>query len=125
MLACSCRISGVSFMRVLSCLVKCTFSFTCESIIALSKRFVRSVLFSCENNFFACGRNTVDSERETDVYYWLRCSPVVTGGSENMILSCLRRLRFEKEEQEGRKLTYEVLQQETGLSSATLSRLLK
>lgn len=42
-----------------------------------------------------------------------------------MIVSRLRRLRFEKEEQERRKLTYETLQEETGLASSTLSRLLK
>ena len=42
-----------------------------------------------------------------------------------MIISRLRRLRFEKEEREGRKLTYETLQQETGLAFSTLSRLLK
>lgn len=42
-----------------------------------------------------------------------------------MIVSRLRRLRFEKEEREGRKLTYETLQQETGLAFSTLSRLLK
>ena len=42
-----------------------------------------------------------------------------------MIRSKVRRLRFEKEEREGRKLTYETLTEETGLSSSTLSRLLK
>lgn len=42
-----------------------------------------------------------------------------------MIRSKLRRLRFEKEEQEGRKLTYEVIQSETGLASATIAALLK
>ena len=42
-----------------------------------------------------------------------------------MILSRVRRLRFEKEEQEGRKLTYAVMQEETGLASATLAALLK
>ena len=42
-----------------------------------------------------------------------------------MIVSRLRRLRFEREELERRKLTYEALQQETGLASSTLSRLLK
>lgn len=42
-----------------------------------------------------------------------------------MIQSKLRRLRFEKEEKEGRKLTYETLREETGLASNTLARLLK
>lgn len=42
-----------------------------------------------------------------------------------MVISKVRRLRFEKEEKEGRKLTYETLQQETGLASNTLSRFLK
>jgi DNA-binding Xre family transcriptional regulator len=42
-----------------------------------------------------------------------------------MIVSRLRRLRFEKEEREGRKLTYETLQEETGLAASTLARLLK
>lgn len=42
-----------------------------------------------------------------------------------MIRSKLRRLRFEKEEKEGRKLTYETLREETGLASNTLARLLK
>ncbi|MBV9851037.1 MAG: helix-turn-helix transcriptional regulator [Armatimonadetes bacterium] len=42
-----------------------------------------------------------------------------------MIRSKLRRLRFEKEEREGRRLTYEALQEETGLASNTLARLLK
>lgn len=42
-----------------------------------------------------------------------------------MIVSRLRRLRFEKEEREGVKLTYEKLTEETGLASSTLSRLLK
>ena len=42
-----------------------------------------------------------------------------------MIQSKLRRLRFDKEEKEGRKLTYETLREETGLASNTLARLLK
>ena len=42
-----------------------------------------------------------------------------------MVVSKMRRLRFEKEEQEGRKLTYEALQQETGLAPNTLARFLK
>ena len=42
-----------------------------------------------------------------------------------MIMSKVRRLRFEKQEQEGRKLTYTVMQQETGLAAATLASLLK
>lgn len=42
-----------------------------------------------------------------------------------MIVSRLRRLRFEKEEAEGRKLTYEVLTEETKLSPTTLARLFK
>lgn len=41
-----------------------------------------------------------------------------------MILSRVRRLRFAKEEAEGRKLTYATLRGETGLSPGTLSRLL-
>ena len=42
-----------------------------------------------------------------------------------MIRSKLRRLRFEKEERDGIKLTYEKLTEETGLSSNTLAALLK
>ena len=42
-----------------------------------------------------------------------------------MIRSKLRRLRFEKEERDGVKLTYEKLTEETGLSSNTLAALLK
>lgn len=42
-----------------------------------------------------------------------------------MILSKARRLRFEKEEQGGEKLTYERMVKETGLSSTTLARMLK
>ncbi len=42
-----------------------------------------------------------------------------------MIRSKLRRLRFEKEEADGVKLTYEKLTQETGLSSNTLAILLR
>jgi len=42
-----------------------------------------------------------------------------------MIVSKVRRLRFEKEEREGRKLTYEALTKETGLAPSTLARLLK
>ena len=42
-----------------------------------------------------------------------------------MILSRVRQLRFEKEEREGRKLTYEVMAKDTGLAPTTLSRLLK
>lgn len=42
-----------------------------------------------------------------------------------MIKSNLRRLRFEKEERDGTKLTYEKLTEETGLSSNTLAALLK
>ena len=42
-----------------------------------------------------------------------------------MIKSNLRRLRFEKEERDGVKLTYEKLTEETGLSSNTLAALLK
>lgn len=42
-----------------------------------------------------------------------------------MIVSKMRRLRFEKEEAEGRKLTYEILTEETGLAPSTLARLLK
>lgn len=42
-----------------------------------------------------------------------------------MILSKVRQLRFEKEEREGRKLTYEVMTEETGLSPSTLARLLR
>lgn len=42
-----------------------------------------------------------------------------------MIISKLRRLRFEKEERDGTKLTYERLTAETGLSSNTLAALLK
>ena len=42
-----------------------------------------------------------------------------------MVVSKVRRLRFEKEEQEGRKLTYDTLQQETGLAPNTLARFLK
>lgn len=42
-----------------------------------------------------------------------------------MIRSKLRRLRFDKEEQERRKLTYEVMQAETGLASNTLARFFK
>lgn len=41
-----------------------------------------------------------------------------------MIVSKLRELRFRKEEAERRKLTYDVLTEETGLSSSTLARLL-
>jgi putative transcriptional regulator len=40
-----------------------------------------------------------------------------------MIYSKLHRLRFEKEEKEGRKLTYDKLEEETGLSRGTLARL--
>jgi hypothetical protein len=42
-----------------------------------------------------------------------------------MIQSKLRRLRFEKEERDGTKLTYEKLTADTGLASSTLARLLK
>ena len=42
-----------------------------------------------------------------------------------MIRSKLRRLRFEKEERDGVKLTYETLTDKTGLASSTLARLLK
>lgn len=42
-----------------------------------------------------------------------------------MILSNARRLRFEKEEREKRKLTYLVIQKETGLAAATISAMLK
>ena len=42
-----------------------------------------------------------------------------------MIRSKVRRLRFEKEERDGVKLTYEKLTEETGLSSNTLAALLK
>ena len=42
-----------------------------------------------------------------------------------MIQSKLRRLRFEKEERDGAKLTYEKLTEDTGLASSTLARLLK
>ena len=42
-----------------------------------------------------------------------------------MIKSNLRRLRFEKEERDGVKLTYEKLTELTGLSSNTLAALLK
>ena len=42
-----------------------------------------------------------------------------------MIQSKLRRLRFEKEERDGMKLTYEKLTEDTGLASSTLARLLK
>jgi len=42
-----------------------------------------------------------------------------------MIVCKLRRLRFEKEEATGQKLTYERLTEETGLAPSTLSRLLK
>lgn len=41
-----------------------------------------------------------------------------------MIRSKVRRLRFEKEEREGQKLTYEVLTQQTGLAPSTLARML-
>jgi len=40
-----------------------------------------------------------------------------------MIQSRLRQLHFAKEEAEGRKLTYDVLTEETGLSPGTLARL--
>jgi DNA-binding Xre family transcriptional regulator len=42
-----------------------------------------------------------------------------------MVISKLRALRFAKEERDGTKLTYEVIQEATGLSPNTLSRLLK
>jgi putative transcriptional regulator len=42
-----------------------------------------------------------------------------------MLLSKARRLRFEKEERDGKKLTYERMVEETGLSSTTLARMLK
>ena len=42
-----------------------------------------------------------------------------------MIRSKVRRLRFEKEERERRKLTYTVLQEETGLAPATIASLLR
>lgn len=42
-----------------------------------------------------------------------------------MILSKARRLRFEKEESGGEKLTYERMVKDTGLSSTTLARMLK
>ena len=42
-----------------------------------------------------------------------------------MIVSLVRQRKFEKEEREGRKLTYEVLESETGLAPTTLARLLK
>lgn len=42
-----------------------------------------------------------------------------------MIRSKLRRLRFEKEERDGVKLTYEKLTEDTRLSSNTLATLLK
>ena len=42
-----------------------------------------------------------------------------------MIVSLLRQRRFEKEERESRKLTYEVMEEETGLAPTTLARLLK
>ena len=42
-----------------------------------------------------------------------------------MLLSRARRLRFEKEEREGRKLTYDRMVEDTGLSSTTLARMFK
>jgi putative transcriptional regulator len=42
-----------------------------------------------------------------------------------MLLSKARRLRFEKEERDGKKLTYERMVEETGLSSTTLARMFK
>ena len=42
-----------------------------------------------------------------------------------MIRSRLRQLRFEKEERENTKLTYDVLTRDTGLAPSTLARLLK
>ncbi len=42
-----------------------------------------------------------------------------------MIVSRLRRLRFEKEERDGGKLTYEKLTEATGLATTTLARLMK
>ena len=44
---------------------------------------------------------------------------------KHMIFSKVRQLRFAKEEKEGRRLTYEVMQKETGLSPGTLARLMK
>ena len=41
-----------------------------------------------------------------------------------MIRSRMKRLRLDKEEQEGRKLSYEVISKETGLSKGVIVRLM-
>ena len=41
-----------------------------------------------------------------------------------MIRSQLKRLRFNKEEEEGRKLTYKTITEETGLSEGVIVRLM-